>query len=149
MKKLTVQARAKRLVAAFFTAALGAGACFAQSAPRIELAAEAAAKGSTVVASLADFSATRVEIGQLKGYSQTLAPAVLFLRTYYQLGRNAERDALLKLYAPGMQAGVARRFKDGNAVGQAFADLGEVDVDSAVSWGYYRVVLPRPMPAAP
>jgi hypothetical protein len=40
-----------------------------------------------------------------------------------------------------MQPGVALRFKDNKSVEQAFADLGDVDVDSALSWGFYRVVL--------
>lgn len=139
MNKSAARTIRKGLLA--ITLMAGAGACYAQNAARAELSAEAGGKGSKVSASLETFAAPGVEINQMRGFSQTLAPAILFLKTYYQHGRNGQRDELLKLYAPEMQAALGRQFADTKSVVKSFADLGNVDVDSALSWGNYRVVL--------
>jgi hypothetical protein len=141
MNKLTARIVTKGVLAVSFAAAIGMHACHARNPPRVALGAEAGARNSKVVASVEDFSASPVGIEQQKDFSPTLAPAVLFLRTYYQLGRDAERDELIKLYAPEMRTALGGQFRDNKAVAKAFADLGRVEVDSALSWGFYRVVL--------
>jgi hypothetical protein len=128
------------LLASAFLAAVAGNAADVQNAPRLTLAPDSGTGNSAVTISLESFPSTH-GIDQLKGFSPTSAPAIQFLRTYYKLGRKAQRDELIKLYAPDMQAATGRQFPDEKAVANTFADLGDVDVGAALAWGTYRVVL--------
>lgn len=140
MLKFATRSGGKGLLALVLVGAIGGNATYAQNAPRVELSAEAGATRSTVTTGLDSFPAAS-EIDQLKGFSEPLTPTIQFLRTYYKLGRNAQREELLKLYSPEMRGTMNRQFADTKTVATAFADLGDVDVDSAITWGFYRVIL--------
>jgi hypothetical protein len=138
MKKPVTPAIKQGLLALLLAGA--AGACHAQTGARVGLSAEAGAKSSIAIATLEEYP-TRPEIGQVKDVGITFAPALQFLKSYYQAGRAGNRDQMVKLFAPEMQADIGARFTDSNAVKAVFADLGKVEMDAAVAWGHYRIVL--------
>lgn len=108
---------------------------------KTELAADASGHVSTVSASLESFRDVPNNIFKLEGFSKDAGSAVSFLKSYYTLGSKGDREGLLALYEPKIRSQVSQQFDNAAAVKQVFEDLGEVKVESILSWGIYRVVL--------